>query len=357
MAYLSIPRLPSEVLHLIFGHFCLHCQDAYSESCDERPLRPAKSHSEKQKKDAKPWYSITRQTLCSLSLACRQFRDVAQSVLHHEFVLGCGDSWRSQVYTWESRLAPFVRTLARQPYLAYLVKVVYINGRIFDFSQDGEQPHRAILIEAAGALGVDLSTAWKERIPMISDGEAHDWPDVYPIFIDSYLDNDCTLTEEQERQLQSAMSRGLMPGRRWMNGELVAMLLAQVPNVHHISIEGGRGWPTYGLPVSTFPALGITQLPAKTLDLCTMACPLVQLSTHLETLNLHQIQALAVSAVEMPCLKTLRVISGVLTAESLSSLLRACTGGLVAFECKAEIEDRFMPSVCFLCVTITFVRC
>jgi hypothetical protein len=171
---------------------------------------------------------------------------------------------------------------------------------------------------------------------MISLGEAHDWPEVYPIFIESYLDDDRKLTEKQERQLRRTMTENSVPGRRWMNAELIAMLLAHTPNVQHISIQGSRDWPTFGLAGSSLSALGVTHMPVKRLDLGMTARPLIKLSGNLETLNLHETMVnLENSMVEMPCLKTLRITGSFLTAERLLKLMGACTGGLVAFEYEA----------------------
>ncbi|SCO81555.1 uncharacterized protein FRV6_05768 [Fusarium oxysporum] len=339
MAHPSTPRLPNEILVLIFSHFCLHCQDAYNESWDERPLRPIASQRKEQQAEAKPWYSIDRQTLCSLSLTCRQFRDIAQPVLYHEFVLGYGDSWISEVYQWNDRLAPFVRTLARRPDLARLVKVIYISHRVFSTSEDKEEPRRNILLEAANALGVDLPAAWKERVEIwdyICLWEKFDWPDVYPVFSEFYLDDHRRLTEKQERQLRRAMSEKSMPGRRWMNAELIAMLLAHTPNIEIISIQSSRGWPTCGIAESSMPALGVTHLPVKRLDLGMPAHPIVKISDNLETLNFHgYIGNLGYIKMEMPSLKSLRITEGFLSAVRLSKVLEGCTGGLVAFEYEA----------------------
>ncbi|KAF4953321.1 hypothetical protein FGADI_6087 [Fusarium gaditjirri] len=334
MAHSSTARFPNELLVLISSHFCLHCQDAYNESWDERPLQPILSQSNKQQAEVKPWYSIDRQTLCSLSLACRQFRDVAQSVLYHEFVLGYGDSWISEVYHWEDCLAPFIRTIARRPDLARLVKVVYISHRIFDTSEDKEESRRSILLEAANALGVDLLAAWKKRaddVHSMCPAERPDWPDFYPVFIESHLDDNRRLTEKQERQLRRAMTEKSMPSRRWMNAELISMLLAHTPNIDIVSIQSSRGWPSCGITGSSMPALGLTHLPVKRLDL--------GMSGNLGCVEM-----------EMPCLKNLRITKGFLSAARLSKVLRGCTGGLVAFEYEAAqgwYQDNDTPAVNF----------
>ncbi|KAF5562834.1 hypothetical protein FPHYL_5488 [Fusarium phyllophilum] len=246
---------------------------AYNESWDQRPLRPIESDRKLQQAKAKPWYSIDRQTLCSLSLTCRQFRDVAQPILYHEFVLGYGDSWYSDAYQWEDRLAPFIRTLARRPDLARLGKVIHISHHT---------------LKAASALGVDLPAAWKKRVEIsdsICPSEKFDWPGVYPIFSEFYLDDHPRMTEKQERQLRRAMTQKSMPGGRCMNAELVAMLLAHTPNIEIISIQSSPGWPTCGIAESSLTALGITHLPVKRLHLGMPAGPIIKISDHLETLN------------------------------------------------------------------------
>ncbi|KAI1011779.1 hypothetical protein LB503_004387 [Fusarium chuoi] len=339
MAHISVPRLPSEIQALIFSQFCLHCQDSYNDSWDQRPLQPLLSLEDFQDARDNPRHSIDRQTLCSLSLSCRQFRDVAQSILHHEFVLGHGDSWFSDAYQWDDRLAPFVRTLARRPDLARLVKVIYISHHIFSTSEDKEQSRRNILLEAACALGIDLPAAWKKRVEIrdsICPSEKLDWPDVYPVFSEFYLDDHPRMTEKQERQLRRAMTQKSMPGRRWMNAELVAMLLAHTPNIEIISIQSSPGWPTCGIAKSSLPLLGVIHLPVKRLDLGMQAGPIINICDNLETLNLHgYIGNLGSFKIEMPCLKNLRITDGSLSSFRLSKILEGCTGGLVAFEYEA----------------------
>ncbi|KAG5808831.1 hypothetical protein H9Q74_006484 [Fusarium xylarioides] len=339
MAHLSTPRLPNELMGLVFGQFCLHCEDAYNESWDRRPLRPIESDRKLQQAKAKPWYAIDRHALCSLSLTCRQFRDVAQPILYHEFVLGNGDSWYSDAYQWEDRLAPFIRTLARRPDLARLVKVIHISHHTLSTSEDKEQSRRNVLLEAVSAIGVDLPAAWKKRVEIwdsICLSEKFDWPDVYPIFSEFYLDDHPRMTEKQGRQLWRAMTQKSMPSRRWMNAELVAMLLAHTPNIDIISIQSSPGWPTCGIAESSLPALGITHLPVKRLDLGMLAGPIIKISDNLETLNFQgYISNLRSIKMEMPCLKTLRIIDGSLSAERLSNVLEGCTRGLVSFEYEA----------------------
>ncbi|KAM0552447.1 hypothetical protein ACHAPJ_008008 [Fusarium lateritium] len=336
MATTTISRLPNDVLHLIFNHFCLHCQDAFSQSWDDRPLRPVQRRRERQLPGHKSWYSIDRHTLCSSSLACRNFRDVAQPILHHEFALGYGDSWESKEYEWNGRLASFIRTLARRPDLARRVRVIYIHTALFCSNTDVDRAtNRAVIKEAAQALEIDLPAAWKRRIPTISDDESQDWPEVYQTFLNSYLDDKPDLTAKQERRLHRAMTAQSQPGWRWMNAEMVATLIAQTPHLQYLSLQGGREWPTCGLPESSLRAFEISHLTSlKTLDL-GVGAGITGLASCLETLNLHQHSYLGPSIPDMPSLKTLRVTDILMTPEELRRLLSACTGGLEAFEYEA----------------------
>ncbi|KAI8717094.1 F-box domain-containing protein [Fusarium sp. LHS14.1] len=330
-----ISNLPNEVLLQIFGHFCLHCQDEYSQSWDSRPLRH-KPHRTRQRGDIKSWYSLDRHTLYSASLVSRRLRGIAQSVLYHEFALGHGDSWVSKLYTWQGRLASFMRCLTKRPELAHSVKVCYVSTALFETSCQEE--NRAVMLEAARALDIDLPAAWRDRVSKASTHEKCDWPNTYEAFLASHLDGNGNLDETQVRNLHKAFRGGSEPGRRWMNAELVAMLIALMPNLDHISLQGNYRWPTHGLPHSALPALGVSSLPLRTLDLAIGGNPIIQLASGLETLNLHHHSFHGSPIPEMPNLKTLRVTDCLVSAKSLRELLASCTGSLTAFEFEAKID-------------------
>ncbi|KAG8667844.1 hypothetical protein FPOAC2_13046 [Fusarium poae] len=333
----STTHLPNDVLLIIFSHFCLHCQDYYNESWDERPLRATKPYRERQQPDAKSWYSIDRDTLFAVCLASRRFRDIAQPILYHEFALGYDDSWKSDLYNWGGRLTSFMRTLACRPDLSRQVKVVYINTLVFNDNEEGD---RAALLEAARGLKIDLPAVWKRRASNIPASEARDWPEVYPIFLSSYLDDSQDLTEQQKRRLRRAMDEASPPAWRWLNSELIAMLIAQTHCVQYVSLQGNHTWPTCGLPESSLRSLGVTNLPLTTLDLGIGANSLIELAPTLQTLNLHQYSGDFRSwGTELPCLKTLRITDTLFSTNRLRGLLNACTGGLTAFEFEAYEDE------------------
>ncbi|KAH7267904.1 hypothetical protein MRS44_011806 [Fusarium solani] len=341
MASMSILNLSNEILWNIFGYFCLHCQHEYNQSWDDRPFRSQDSSRGKQQPDAKSWYSIDRHALFSLSLTSKRFCDLAQPILYHEFVLGYGDSWLSESYTWEGRLVSFIRTLSRRSDLAHRVKVMYIHTSLFGRNTDESRTaNRLVILEAAHALGIDLPEAWRQRMSRVTDAESCDWPEVYQVFLGCYLDDKCELTERQRRHLHRAMTDGSFPGRRWMNAELVAILIAQTPHLEYLSLQGDNRWPSCGLAKSSLSALGVSNLPLKTLDLGIGGYPIIELAPGLETLNLHQYTLhFGHSIPNMPSLRTLRVTDSLMLAVTLRKLLDACTGGLVAFEYEAAKDE------------------
>ncbi|KAJ4129715.1 hypothetical protein NW754_003998 [Fusarium falciforme] len=311
MASKSILNLSNEIFLSIFGYFCLHCQHEYNQSWDDRPFRSHDASGGKQQPDAKSWYSIDRHTLFSLSLTSKRFRDLAQPIMYHEFVLGYGDSWLSESYTWEGRLVSFIRTLSRRPDLAHRVKVMYIHTSLFGRNTDESRTaNRVVILEAAHALGIDLPEAWRQRMSRVTDAESYDWPEVYQVFLGCYLD------------------------------DKLAILIAQTPHLEYLSLQGDNRWPSCGLAKSSLSALRVSNLPLKTLDLGIGGYPIIELAPGLETLNLHQYTLhFGHSIPNMPSLRTLRVTDALMLAVTLQKLLDACTGGLVAFEYEAAKDE------------------
>ncbi|KAF4459322.1 hypothetical protein FALBO_13924 [Fusarium albosuccineum] len=302
MAHASLEDLPVEVLLQIFSQFCLHCQHRYTEPWDTPPLR---YRPKQQRPDTKSWYSLDRHALFSPSLASRKFRQSAQRYLYHEFVLGFDDSGRSNLYTWKGRLISFMRTLGRRRDLASLVKVVYIHPRLLR-AVTGDQP-LAVLKEAADALGIDLGEAWKGRIP---DPRRMDKS------LRAKIDNNPYGATTQKRN--------------WVAAELVAMLIAQLPNLEHLSIQRCPRWTSGGVIEPALSALGLSRLNIRTLDVGPSAEAIVKLSPDLETLNL-QATRLTILSHDLPNLRTLRMTEYWSTQNSLQRLLSACTKGLESF--------------------------
>ncbi|RAQ40920.1 hypothetical protein AFGD_007303 [Aspergillus flavus] len=78
-------------------------------------------------------YSLDLQGLTSLCLVCRHLCGAVQPILYQDFMLGYGDSWRSDLYTWHGRLSSFMWTVAHRRDLAALVKRIYIHPYLVEF--------------------------------------------------------------------------------------------------------------------------------------------------------------------------------------------------------------------------------
>ncbi|KAH6876557.1 hypothetical protein B0T10DRAFT_497717 [Thelonectria olida] len=331
MSQPSLSGLSNEVLLQIFSHFCLHCQDRYNQSWDARPLR-ARPFTENQEPNTKSWYSLNRHALFSMSLTSKRLRDISQQVLYHEFVLGYGDSWASDLYSWKGRLMSFMRTLTKRPDLAKLVKVVYVHTYLLD---DTPEEKRAALMEAAHGLGIDLPNAWRQRISDEPNGESSDWLHCFNAFLFSFLDGKEYPNPKANKWLKKAFPD---TADRWLNAEVVAMLVAQLPSLDYLSVQGDFHWPAFGFSEGALSALNVSRLPLKTLDLGVDGDAIIALAARLETLNLHQTYVKS-PVPPMPNLKKLRITKVQMTHRKLQDILTACTRGLEAFEYEADSPD------------------
>lgn len=229
--------LPSEILFLIFGHFCSHCS-----------LLPRDDR-----------------VLFSLCLVSRRFRAIAQPILYHQFIPGYGDPWGDR-HSWDRRLTSFVRTIQKRRDLAVLVRWVYLHPCLLSSVRD------------------------------VLDRSPGDW---------------------------------------------LAILIAQLPNLDHCSLQVDM-FPGATVHTSGLRAAGVTRLPLRTIDvschstarsgqrfsLDSHARSMIELSTGLETLNLHMCGSTWSHAPfpSLPNLKTLRLSHSRLTEECLERLLASCPG-------------------------------
>lgn len=326
----SLSTLSTEILIEICSYFCLHCQDRYNEDWDVRPWET--QPREVQDPHLRSSYSLNRHALFGLAVASKRFYSIAQEFLYHEFVLGHGDSWRSEKYSWQGRLGSFMRTMSQRPRLRESIKVVYIRTRLLRGHNHDES--RDILKAGAGALGIDLPQAWEDRVWRTAMQELTDRPVLYRDFLLHWLGDPDDLPVLARMNLRDDFDESPWLAKRWVNAELITMLVALLPNLGYLSIQGDTQFPTGGLPESALPALGIKHLPLKKLDLGVHADYMIQLATGLEVLNLHQYR-FAYPPPNMPNLKTLRFTKGGLSALELEPVLQACTGGLEVFEYEA----------------------
>ncbi|KAI8723488.1 F-box domain-containing protein [Fusarium sp. LHS14.1] len=321
MDYACLGNLPTDILVLILGLFCLHCQDEYNKPWDTPPLR---HRSPRQKPDEKSWYSVDRQALVSLSLTSRRLRDIAQSILYHEFTLGYDDSWRTNLYTWDGRLISFMRTLAQRRDLACLVKVVYVHPRLL-WAINSNRP-LDVLGEAAEALGIDLVEIWEPDIPRDMLMNRSIRPTTRELFLAPLL---------YVPGYVPWYSRDVRTRRResnWAAAELMAMLIAQLPSLEYLGLQLCSRWAGGdGVSFLSFESLNISSLPfIRRLDIGPCPVDLLRLSPGLETLNLHSPDFLG-NYPPLPKLKILRMTDCWLGKTQVECILEACTGGLETF--------------------------
>ncbi|KAH6889828.1 hypothetical protein B0T10DRAFT_486892, partial [Thelonectria olida] len=339
MACLSLSTLPAEILQQIFGHFCLHCQGEHDKAWDAIPIKPRET---KQRPRDRSWYSLDRHALFSLCLTSKRLQLVAERVLYHEFVLGYGDSWDTDQYHWDGRFLSFMRTIASRRDLAQLVQSVYISPQLINASCSIEELKdvRSVLTEAAASIGILLLDAWRRRASVVAYPEGAGWEETFPLFIKYFLDPKAEWTDERRKALYVETSE---TGRCWLHAELLAVLIACLPNLQQLSIDNNAEWPIHGLPVSAFAALNVSVLGLKRYDYGLGARAVFDLATGLEELNIHK-HAPEVN-IQLPGVKILRITQAIFMEEDLESLLKACTSGLRTFAYDAAEQNPFVLTV------------
>ncbi|RSL93915.1 hypothetical protein CEP52_012949 [Fusarium oligoseptatum] len=263
---------------------------------------------------------------------------VAQEILYHEFILGYGDSWKSKKYSWDRRLTSFMRTMSRRRDLAARVQRVSIHPLLlepFDKPRDAKRSPRLMrapaigearmaLKRSAAALNVDLAAVWKPR-----------WTEdqlrlVFPCedFLSAFLNPN----SKNRRRLREALESSQKDqGHRVLAAEMVAMLIALLPNLEHLSLlEDGTHWPQLGFPNPAFQALGVSNLPLKILDTEIPRRMVPMLATNIEELNIRHCQQFY-GCPKMPALKILRVAYVEINKDYLDTLMSCCTGSLHTF--------------------------
>ncbi|KAH8667159.1 hypothetical protein BGZ61DRAFT_461315 [Ilyonectria robusta] len=334
MASITIANLPTEILTQIFGNFCLHCCGEHDQPCDIGHLRDPLAQERGQMRRSRSWYyKHYRLPLCELSFVSRRFRGIAQSVLHHEFVLGIGDSWQASGFQWDSRLVLFMRTMRRRPDLANLVKVVSVHRLLF---QSIRQHHASTALDqCASASGIPLPAAWRRRAARIAALPLDDRPQLPVDEFAEYADS--IMLHRQSMPTVGAMSwlaQEFTPyherKENSVDGEMLAMLLSQLPNLEHLITQDPER-DMSPLPNGALKALNVSHLPLKTLDVDILPGPIIEMASGLETLNLRNVAFVGTAVPSMPNLKALRMYDLSMSDYDLRVLLSACSGGLRTF--------------------------
>jgi hypothetical protein len=317
----GLAGLPSETLSLILSQFCLHCTKAHSHDSPDGFFRSSGSGSESREQQQHPdepsWYSRDyRMALHSMCLVSRRFLPLAQSFLYHEFVPGYGDAWRSRRFSWDGRLASFVRTAAARPDLATLVKHVYVH--VYLLRPVSEEETQASLEKAMGATTAD-----------------------------DYL----------------ACFQGMQNLVHIAGVKLLGLLLALLPNLERLSLqtEGPSAYlPAGALSACASPSKSEPLARLTRLDICDRALPLgfdyhaggilEAAAGRLATLNLHMAggprQKMGRQG-RLLNLRTLRITHARLGAVELAALLDSCAPwGLKSFTYEAAYPPASLISGC-----------
>lgn len=363
MTHATITSLPAETLSSIFGNFCLHCchgstegPESYFRSPDDRPQQQA---------DERSWYLADyRQPLVSLCLTSRRLRDVAQQVLHHEFVLGYGDSWRSASCSWDRRLTSFLRTVGTRDDLAAAVRRVSLHPRLLEAAELGDVGAVVDLRRMGRGLGLGVADESAPPCYQERPGWTRPPPPTPPRRRDDPFSRMVVCSKRAPRArvmyVDAYTAAESFRESHALGLELLAILIGMLPSVERLSIQ--QTVVDYDTPYlsglrSMTTAKGARQL--KTLDLAThdfspelmikvpsQAAGALWLSGDtLQTLNLHQCNGFWSNPEDAPTfrsLKVLRLTQSHLSTVGLKVLLSCCTGGLTSFTYEAAGTCRSM---------------
>lgn len=333
----SLGHLSAEILMLIFGHFCLHCKGELSDDFDVSPLKAQRGT---QLGDEHSWYSFDRQTLYSLCLVNRKVAGVAQNFLYHGLVLGYGETSKSNLW-WDDRLSSLMRTVARRRDLAVQVKALFVNHRILPMDR-GYEKTRAMLEkppevfrDAERVLGVDMRDVWRQRalgVKYESSFSQTDGATTFESFIRNFLsvNGDWDLRPFPKSKYNVWTNEVI----GWIGAELIAMLIALLPNIEYLGLHGGKSWPKYGFPRNALSGMGISYRPIRKLHLGIEAVsPILDLATDLEELSITGFYGIDLEKPipVMPKVKTLRLINCHFKRDELQRILTGCVTGLHRF--------------------------
>ncbi|KAL3446937.1 hypothetical protein BJX65DRAFT_318397 [Aspergillus insuetus] len=287
MAEAALDYLPLEIIHLIFNHLGFNTS---SNLIPEPPDAYFAGDEQDSRRVSKRW------------------RSLAQPILYREITLGYGDSKRSKQYTWAGRVVSFMRTVARRPDSAALVKRIHIHPCGF------------------------------RHIPKVS--RATGW-----LMFESPLER-MRITDMVARDVLTELAGAfqLKELGKLTPFDLIAALIIELPNLKRCTFQlQPDSWEIVALDKAHVAAAGISPLLLTTIDVSLCATrdeveyafghfslvkrvfSLLSVSTRLETLNLHMYYAISRAErgpfPSLPNLKTLRLTHSWLSASSLERLL------------------------------------
>ncbi|KAJ5551349.1 hypothetical protein N7535_000700 [Penicillium sp. DV-2018c] len=359
----TLDHLPVEILHMILAHLGIDCR--YTDRLEP----PDTPHRVSQTPDQPSWYSLKLQPLLSLCLVSKRLCKVFQPMLYQDFMLGWGDSWCSELYTWDGRLLSFLRTVARRRDLAGSVKRIRIMPHLLQASREAlEKKER------------DRHGIWKERGAwyQMLDGKILTSPVAPQIDMSSSprtitntslcrresrgsIDSErpelrtSILEEEAHDTLHEvAVALGIKRPKGLSAKHLITFLIAALPNLEHCGLFVGPDPVMSAVHSGPLSAAGISQLPLRTLNVAVLskddkdfelgriARALLEVSPCLETLNLHRCNGTGkqVALPLLPSLKHIRIMCSRLNEQALDNVLYFCDS-----LCSFVYEARRKPSV------------
>ncbi|KAI0024112.1 hypothetical protein F4780DRAFT_636786 [Xylariomycetidae sp. FL0641] len=324
-----LDQLPTEIINLIFGHFCLHCQQNEQHTPPDDYFRGTR-----QLYDEPSWYCQQRQPLLSLSLVSKYIQGLAQPILHHEFLLGYGDSWRSRSFAWDGRLLSFMRTMAQRRDLARVVKRAYIHNKLLESVNYRDALPTFKL--AARALGIRVPDDWRPYALESLDKQTVEAALKAP----PEQVMGCILYEYSQKPWTGKTA---LRKQQAVGSTLILMLLLQLPNLKHLSLQVTQECWFNSVPAAALRACRMPKIPLKTLDISSYARSddpsvysvrlggqtrgIQELASGLTTLNLHMCDS--VRRPQLPAsminLKVLRITYSRIRESELGGILASCS--------------------------------
>jgi hypothetical protein len=323
---MTLTDLPDEVLSEIFSYFCLHCCGEFNPVKGVGTPQQLIRQRPPQVRNERSWYSLNKHALYSLTLSCKALHPTAEAILYHEFAPGYGDSERSMYYSFMLRICPFMRTVGQRKDLAEKVRMIYVDKTIAYFETCEESVEA--LKQGAADLGIDLGAAWQRRVAEIR----HD-PD-YPMNSShrAWLDALCSIFDP------SYVWRCGTAGKLQL--ELIAMLIALLPQLEHIGLQGF--WNTPNFPDDPLKALGVAGLPyLSSFDVKDDGFFILDKAVNLKELNIYDVPSSDTTPLssERARIQVLRMTCVYHLASNVSYALKFAAKNLRSFVYEAQAQD------------------
>lgn len=323
---MTLTDLPKEVLSEIFSYFCIHCCGEFNL---HKGVGTPQQHNRRrppQNRNERSWYSLNKLALSSLALTCKTLHQTAEAILYHEFAPSYGDSGRSKYYFFLYQIYPFMRTIGRRRDLAEKVRMIYIDQMIAYFESCKESVEA--VKQGAADLGIDIGAAWQRRVAEVR----HD-PD-HPM-------------ETRHQAWLEALSSIFHPAYDWRCGtaqklqlELIAMLIALLPRLEHISLASFWNFPHP--PDDPLKALGVTELPyLRSFEVRTDGFLILDKAVNLKELSIYSntLSDTDIPFSEKAHVEKLRLTDVRHLPSSISYALRFAAKNLHSFVYEAQAEN------------------